>query len=161
MADDFDEFYAGTYRRVLGQLYAMVGRRGEAEDAVQEAYTRAWQRWARLRGYADPEAWVRTVAYRVAVSSWRRAVNRLTAQRRHGPPDDVPGLGPDLVALTVALRRLTPEHRRALVLHYVAGLSVDDIARETGTRPGTVKSRLSRGRDALRAELGEEAVQDA
>jgi RNA polymerase sigma-70 factor (ECF subfamily) len=161
MPDDFDEFYAGTYRRVQGQLYAMIGRPGEAEDAVQEAYLRAWQRWSRLRGYADPEAWVRTVAYRVAVSSWRRAVNRITAHRRHGPPDDVPGLGPDLVALGAAMARLTPDQRRVLVLHYVVGLSVEDVARETGARPGTVKSRLSRGREALRAELGEEAIQDA
>ncbi|GAA3285748.1 hypothetical protein GCM10020218_046390 [Dactylosporangium vinaceum] len=53
-----------------------------------------------------------------------------------------------------------PDQRRLLVLHYVVGLSVEAIAQETGTPTGTVKSRLSRGRAALRAELQEEAEHD-
>jgi RNA polymerase sigma-70 factor, ECF subfamily len=153
---DFDEFYASTSRRVFGQVYAMVGNFGDAEDAVQEAYTRAWQRWGTLHEYADPEAWVRTVAFRVAVSSWRKAVNRFTAHRRHGAAPDVPELGPDHVALVQALRKLTPDQRRVVVLHHVVELSVEDIARETGIPVGTVKSRLGRGRRALAHELGPE-----
>jgi RNA polymerase sigma-70 factor (ECF subfamily) len=153
---DFDDFYATTCRRVVGQLYAMVGNLGEAEDAVQEAYCRAWQRWATIRAYADPEGWVRTVAYRVAVSSWRKAANRLTAHRRHGVPADVPELGADHVALVQALRKLPTEQRRVLVLHHVAGLTVEEIAREAGTPSGTVKSRLVRGRQALAAQLADD-----
>jgi RNA polymerase sigma-70 factor (ECF subfamily) len=151
--DDFDAFYAATYRRVVGHLCAMVANLGEAEDAVQEAYCRAWSRWSTLRHYGDPEAWVRTVAYRVAVSSWRKATNRLTAYRRHGVPDPVPGLGPELITLVAALRALTADQRRAVVLHHLVGLTVDDIATETGVAVGTVKSRLSRGRQALAAAL--------
>jgi RNA polymerase sigma-70 factor (ECF subfamily) len=150
---EFDDFYAGTYRRVVGQVYAMVGNFGDAEDAVQEAYSRAWTRWTKLREYLDPEVWVRTVAYRVAVSGWRKAANRLTAHRRHGVPDDVPGQGPEHVALVAALRTLTPEQRRVVVLHHLVGLPVDEIARETGAAVGTVKSRLARGRQALAAHL--------
>ncbi len=56
----FDAFYSGSVRRVTGQLYAMTGSRAEAEDCVQEAYARAWQRWDKVSGYCDPEAWVRT-----------------------------------------------------------------------------------------------------
>jgi RNA polymerase sigma-70 factor (ECF subfamily) len=65
---EFDGFYAGTVRRVTSHLCMMTGDRAEAEDAVQEAYARAWQRWEKLSGYGDPEAWVRTVAYRITVS---------------------------------------------------------------------------------------------
>ena len=151
----FDEFYASTYRRVVGQLYAMIGDLGEAEDAVQEAYTRAWQRWTSLRDYTDPEAWVRTVAFRVAVSSWRKAVNRLTAHYRHGAPAEVPDLDPEHVTLVSALRKLPLDQRRALVLRHVVGLTVDDIAHETSVAAGTVKSRLSRGRQALAVEIGQ------
>src|SRR5215468_10381304 len=79
----FDEFYAVTARAMVAQVYAMVGDLAEAEDAVAEAYARAWQRWPRLHGYADPAGWVRTVAYRIAVSSWRRARNRATAHARY------------------------------------------------------------------------------
>jgi RNA polymerase sigma-70 factor (ECF subfamily) len=152
---DFDDFYASTYRRVVGYLYAVVGNLPEAEDAVQEAYSRAWTRWSKLRGYADPEAWVRTVAYRAAVSTWRKAANRLIAHRRHGAPDDVRELGPEHVALVESLRKLRTDQRYALVLHHLVGLSVEDIARETGVAVGTVKSRLARGRQALAAEFGE------
>lgn len=154
-AADFDDFYAGTYRRLVGQVYAMVGNFGDAEDAVQEAYARAWPRWDRLRGYADPEAWVRTVAYRVAVSSWRKATNRLTAHLRHGVPTEVPGLGPDHVAVVQALHALSLDQRRVVVLHHVVGLSVEEIAHETGVAAGTVKSRLARGRQALAGQLAE------
>ncbi|MFI5909729.1 SigE family RNA polymerase sigma factor [Dactylosporangium sp. NPDC051541] len=153
---DFDDFYAATYRRLVGQVFAMVGDFGEAEDAVQEAYARAWSRWHRLRDYADPEAWVRTVAYRVAVSSWRKAANRLTAHLRHGPPADVPGLSAAGVALAQALRDVSPDQRRVVVLHHVVGLTVEEIAHETGTAVGTVKSRLARGRQALAASLGDQ-----
>lgn len=159
-SDDFDAFYTGSYRRLVGQVYAMVGHLGEAEDAVQEAYCRAWQRWSSVREYTDPEAWVRTVAYRVAVSSWRKAVNRLTAHRRHGPPDPVPDIGPEQIAFVECLRALTPEQRRAVVLHHLVGLTVDDIAAETGVPVGTVKSRLARGRKAMAALLDKEANAD-
>jgi RNA polymerase sigma-70 factor, ECF subfamily len=151
----FDDFYAQTYQRLVGQIYAMVGDLGEAEDAVQEAYSRAWARWGKLREYADPEGWVRTVAYRVAVSGWRKARNRLIAHLRHGVPDRVPELGPQHVALVAALRTLNPHQRRVVVLHHLVGLPVDEIARETGVAVGTVKSRLARARQALAASLAE------
>jgi len=46
-ADDFDMFYAATSRRLVRQIFAMTGDLSEAEDAVQEAYIRAWRRWPR------------------------------------------------------------------------------------------------------------------
>lgn len=78
---DFDAFYAATAHRLLGQIYAFTGNLGEAEDAVAEAYARAWQRWSTISAYDDPTGWVRTVAVRISVSSWRRARTRLRAHR--------------------------------------------------------------------------------
>lgn len=71
-------------------MYAMTGSLVEAEDLVQEAFARAWRNWDKVSGYADPEAWVRSVACRVRVSVWRKAVNRVTAHRRLGMPEEVP-----------------------------------------------------------------------
>jgi len=147
-ADDFDMFYAATSRRLVRQVFAMTGDLGEAEDAVQEAYIRAWRRWPRIRGYEDPEAWLRVVAYRISVNSWRKARNRLAAHRV-GRQRELPGLSPDLVALVSALRKIPEAQRRAIVLHHLAGLSVEEIAHETGAPAGTVKARLARGRRAL------------
>lgn len=82
--DDFDAFYAATSRRLVGQVYAVTGDLSEAEDAVQEAYTRAWQRWSSISTYHDPEAWLRTVAYRITVNAWWKAKNRLAAAGEAG-----------------------------------------------------------------------------
>jgi RNA polymerase sigma-70 factor, ECF subfamily len=151
-AEGFDAFYLGTNRRVLHQMYAMTSNLADAQDLVQEAYARAWQRWSTVSVYDDPEAWVRTVAWRLAASRWRKAKNGVAALWRHGPPDDTPEPSIDNVALVQALRRIPEAQRRAIVLHHLSGLSVAEVAHETRSPVGTVKARLARGRAAL-AEL--------
>ena len=152
----FDAFYADAAPRLVRQLHAMTGDLGEAQDCVQEACARAWQRWDRLCTYDAPDAWVRTVAWRLAVSRFRRVRSSSRALARQGLPPDVPELSPDHVALVAALRTLPAQQRRALVLHHVADLSVQQIADETGVPTGTVKARLSRGRAALAAVLSDQ-----
>ena len=147
---EFDAFYVATSRRLLGQLFVMTGDRDEAEDALQEAYVRAWQHWPKIGKYENPEGWVRSVAYKLCVNAWWKTRNRLTAHRRAAPRTEAgPELGPDLTVLVQALRQLPERQRRVLVLHYVADLTVDQIAWETSMASGTVKSHLSRGRAAL------------
>jgi len=157
-AAEFDEFYDATVRRLVGQLYAMTGDLAEAEDCVQEGFLRAWNHRRSLDSAANPEAWVRTVAWRVAVSRWRRATTALTAYRRHGPPDAVPGPDPQHAAVVAALSQLTADQRRAIVLHHLCDLSVEQVAVETGAPVGTVKARLSRGRAALAGLLRDDAT---
>ena len=159
--DGFEQFYAASSARVLRALHALTGDLAEAQDVVQEAYARAWQRWPTIRAYDVPEAWVRQVAWRLAVSRARRAKVGLGKLRRHGLPPDVPGLEPDHVALVTALREIPAEQRRAVVLHHLVGLSVAEIATECGVPDGTVKARLSRGRKALAVLLREEETSRA
>ncbi|MEV4640342.1 SigE family RNA polymerase sigma factor [Actinoplanes sp. NPDC049548] len=154
-AEEFDAFYAGSSRRVLGQVYAMTGNRAEAEDAVAEAYLKAWDRWETVRDADSPEAWVRRVASRNAVSAWRKAVNRIRAHHRDAADQEIDGLGPDHVALVHALRQIPPDQRRVIVLHHLVGLSVGEIAAEVGAPTGTVKARLARGRRAMAAHLSD------
>jgi len=128
-----------------------------AADCVQEAYARAWQRWPRVSRLADPAAWVRTVAWRLAVSQFRRrAVARRMVGRLESRPvahENDAEVGLDLLS---ALRLLSAEHRRVLVLHEMVGMSVREVAIETGVAEGTVKSRLSRARERLGSVLGPE-----
>ncbi|WP_052397651.1 SigE family RNA polymerase sigma factor [Streptomyces sp. NRRL F-5123] len=153
---DFDDFYAATAKKMVAVVFAVTGDLGEAEDAVQEAYARAWTRWDALTAEGDPTPWVRTVALRLAVSTWRKARNRMRAHFRHGPPADAPALAPDRVALVDALRTLGDDQRTAVVMHHLLDLPVDEIARETGVSSAAVRTRLSRGRKALGAKLREE-----
>ena len=132
----------GHSRRVLHQMYAMTGNLADAQELVQEAYARAWQRWSTVSTYDEPEAWVRTVAWRLAASRWRKAKNGVAAMLRHGPPEDTPEPSIDNVALVTALRKIPEAQRRAIVLHHLSGLSVTEVAHETGVPEGTVKARL-------------------
>jgi RNA polymerase sigma-70 factor (ECF subfamily) len=158
--EGFDEFYRGSRQRLLGFVYALTGNLAEAQDAVQEAYIKAWQRWSTVRGYDDPEAWVRVVASRVAVSRWRSLRSRARAYLRHGADDSTPAPSTDTVAVVAALRRLPEEQRIALALYYLLGMPVAEVARETAAPVGTVKARLSRGRAALAGLLAVSDVEE-
>lgn len=153
-ADDYDELYRASRGRLLGYVYALTGDAAEAQDAVQEAFIRAWQRWSTVRQHDNPEGWVRVTATRIAVSRWRRARSRAGAYLRHGVPGPVPPPDTDTVDIVAALRRLPEEQRVALALHHLMGMPLKDIAAELGTPVGTVKARLSRGRVALAGLLG-------
>ena len=155
---EFDAFYAASYSRLVHQLHAMIGDREEAADCVQEAFARAWSRRSSLDTAHAPEAWVRTTAYRLAVSRWRRVSRgRRDPDRALQPTDHAGPPSPDRVALVAALQQLPADQRRALVLHHLCDLSVAEVAAEVGSPTGTVKARLSRGRNALHALLSEGA----
>jgi RNA polymerase sigma-70 factor (ECF subfamily) len=151
----FDEVYAAHFGDLTVQLYAYFGDRQEAQDVVQEAFCRAYSRWKTVSRYDDPVAWIRRVAWNLAVSRWRRsrtALNFLRRQRRDEAQLDGPG--PDRVALVAALATLPDTQRRAMVLRYLADLSVAEIADRERVPEGTVKSWLHRGRAALAVQLG-------
>ncbi|MEU4569711.1 SigE family RNA polymerase sigma factor [Micromonospora sp. NPDC023956] len=160
-ADGFDEFYRGSRQRLLGFVYALTGDLAEAQDAVQEAYVRAWQRWSTVGRYDDPEAWVRVVASRIAVSRWRSLRSRARAYLRHGATETVPAPNTDTVEVVAALRQLPEEQRTALALYYLLGMPIADVARETNAPVGTVKARLSRGRTALAGLLAVTELEEA
>ena len=149
-AEEFDVFYTASFQRLVSQVYAMIGDRDEAQECVQEAFVRAWSHHRRLDKAHAPEAWVRTTAYRLAVSRWRRTVrSRRAPDRAVQSTAGSDGPNADRVAVIEALRRLPEAQRRALVLHHLCDLPVAAVAAETGVPEGTVKARLARGRAAL------------
>jgi RNA polymerase sigma-70 factor (ECF subfamily) len=157
-AVDFDDFYERTAHRLVQQLFLLTGDWAEAEDVVSEAYQRAWLRWNSVQCADSPEAWVRTVARRLAVSRWRRARNATVAWRRLGAAAERPPLDGVHVDLVNALRNLPAKQRTAVVLHHLADMSVEQVAAETEASVSAVKQQLVRGRAALAELLGDVAV---
>ncbi|MCR1784358.1 SigE family RNA polymerase sigma factor [Nocardioides carbamazepini] len=154
---EFDEFYTASFRRVTGQVYAMIGDLDEATDCTQEAFARAWAHRRTLNRADHPEAWVRTTAYRLAVSRWRRRSRGARSPDRALQHAGVAAaVDESHVALVTALRQLPEAQRQALVLHHIADLPVQQVAAEVGVPEGTIKARLSRGRAALAALLADE-----
>ncbi|KQV65755.1 hypothetical protein ASC64_12650 [Nocardioides sp. Root122] len=153
---DFADFYAATWPRTLAVTYALTGDRGVAEELAQEAYVKAWSHWGKVSRYDQPAAWVRQVATRLSVSRWRRskvAASWLARNRTEAvaaPPDET------TTALVQALQQIPEAQRRAIVLHHLADLAVDEVARLEHSPVGTIKARLSRGRAALAPLLADE-----
>jgi len=160
-AEEFEEFYAQTVTRLTGQLYVMLGDLQEAQDVVQEAFVKAWSRRQQLDREGRPDAWIRTVAWRLAVSRWRFRRRSADAWKRSGAPPHVEGPGPEQVALVDALRDLPDQQRRTLTLHYLCDLTVEQITAETGLSASTVKTHLVRGRSALAQRLQDPCTEEA
>nr|WP_236717978.1 SigE family RNA polymerase sigma factor [Actinoplanes sp. TFC3] len=156
-AVSFDELYAAHYADLTVQLYAYFGDRQEAQDVVQEAFCRALARWRSVSAYDDPVAWIRRVAWNLAVSKWRRTRTALNFLRKQRPSEDhVDGPNPERVALVAALSTLPAQQRRAMVLRYLADMTIAEIAERENVAEGTVKSWLHRARTALAAQITEE-----
>ncbi|GAA3959642.1 SigE family RNA polymerase sigma factor [Actinoplanes auranticolor] len=158
---DFDAVYATQYADLTVQLYAYFGDQQEAQDVVQEAFCRALRRWSKISQYDDPVAWVRRVAWNLAVSRWRRSRTALSFLRRQRLQEpQVEGPTTDRIELVEALATLPAAQRRAMVLHYLGDLSIADIAEREGVAVGTVKSWLHRGRAGLAVQLQQPAHQE-
>lgn len=151
VTSSFEAFYEGTSPRLLRYAYGLTGDLAEAQDLAQEAYARAWPRWKRLRGYENPESWLRLVVSRLAVDRLRwLGVRRARAPREAEvvpPPDE------EMLTLVAALKRLPMTQRKALVLHYFLDMPVAEVAAEIGTNVNTVKTWLARGRLNVAAQL--------
>jgi RNA polymerase sigma-70 factor (ECF subfamily) len=130
----------------------ILGNRVDAEDAVADATLRAWQHVSSLREPARFDAWFS----RILVNVCRDRVR----ERHDGPA--VLGFDPpsplddfsesvERAALQEALAKISPEHRAVVALHYLEGITVEQIAEHVGAREGTVKSRLHYGVAELRA----------
>lgn len=158
---------AGIYTFILSQ----VRERELAADLTQEAFVRAWQSLRRLRSPDAFRGWLHRIAgnlVRDEVKSGRARLEvteaTLTADEEGFGLDFSPaeGDGPEEAAVSAelkqhisrALAELSPEHRAAVVMHHVEGMSVEEIAEAAGVRPGTVMSRLARARAVLRERLG-------
>jgi DNA-directed RNA polymerase specialized sigma24 family protein len=134
-----------------------LGVLGDAEaaaDIAQDVAITAVRRAGSLRDPAALDAWVHRIAVRAALREARRAGRRRAAERAgHDPP---PAPGDDLAGSLALLDGLPARQRAALTLRYVHDLPDAAIARALRCRPGTVRSLLSRGRDAVRAAIDED-----
>ncbi len=161
------EAYAELVGRLQGMVASVAWRYGvpadEIEDVVSEVFLKAYQNLGRYR----PEFPFSTWLYRVAVNHvLDRARRARREQTRRALPDELADCRPStqrdleererVQALREALGRLAPHHREAIFLVYIEGMKLEAAARLLGVPVGTVKTRLMRGREALRRWLERE-----
>lgn len=129
--------------------WSLLRNTEDCADAVQEALARAWQKRATLRNPDQFKPWLMRILINQCNDMLRK--NR---RRSSLPLEDAERLAvqqPEAASVMDTLDRLKPELRLVMVLHYLEGCTVEEIARITRTPSGTVKSRMKRARK----ELGE------
>ena len=152
---DFDDWVAARGPALLRLAYVLTGSRADAEDVVQDALSRALPRWSRISTVEDPDAYVRRMVVNAHISWWRKV------RRREVPVEEVRDRASVDGASTEerdrmwrACQALPRDQRVAIVLRFYEDLDYAEIARLTGVREGSVRSRVSRGVSALRQQLG-------
>ena len=147
------KFIGQRYPGVVAAVGLVTGSQPAAEDAVQEALVRAWERSERGEVIDHLAAWVTTVALNLARSGVRRRIAEQKARLRLGPAPSTAPADVDGVAVRQALLALPTRQREVTVLRYYAGLDVAAIAAALEISEGTVKTCLHRARQALLAEF--------
>lgn len=144
--EDVIPAYENTlYRAAL----AILGDPQEAEDVVQEAFLRLWEKDPAFESPAHQRSWLLKVTANACKSHLRAPWRRRTAPLL----ESYPAADPEEQAVLEVIQSLPPKDRAALHLYYYEGYQTAEIAAMTGWREGTVRSRLARARDKLRELL--------
>jgi RNA polymerase sigma factor (sigma-70 family) len=163
--DAFSELARVSVGRLLVIARLILHDEAAAEDATQEALVAAWRH---IRGLRDPErfeAWL----HRLLVNSCNREARKHRSQFRRevelstfdAPVRDETGLLLDRDQLDRGFRRLDVDHRAVIVLYYYLGLRPEEAADVLGLPAGTVRSRLHRAMQQMRAALEADARTEA
>jgi RNA polymerase sigma factor (sigma-70 family) len=147
----FAAFYDENFRAVCRGLSVALGDTRRAEEAAQEAFTRAYVRWRRVSQMDRPAGWVYVTAVRVATR--RRVTRSVRGERRS--VDDVADVVVQRASLGEAIDQLPERQRLAIVLRYGLDLSLDDVAAAMGCAVGTVKSTVHAALARLHVVLDE------
>lgn len=158
---DFEEIYRRYFGDVYRYLLRLSGSETVAEDVTSETFLRAMQALPRFRGDCQFSTWLYRLAANAATDTARR-------QKRHADTQDIDDTAlPDgedtphqaaekreaVANVRRALAKLKPEYRTVLLLRFMEDLSYEEIGHALGLPPGTVKSRINRGKAQLKEIL--------
>jgi RNA polymerase sigma factor (sigma-70 family) len=155
----FAALYQRHYQSIAGYLFRRTADRHATEDLLSEVFLQAMRRLGIFRWTGIPlRFWLLRIATNAA-NRWAQRrrreaelMQRVTNEHFRPTPNEAPLEEPD-ERVQRAVARLSPPHQAVIALHYVECFLVEDTARILGCRVGTVKSRLARARNELRAAL--------
>ena len=146
----FEAFYDAESRLLFRRLWLVTGNRAEAEELMQDAFLKLWERWDRVGQMDDPVGYL----YRTAMNLFRKRYRRaLLAVRRSvglAPSQDDFADADDRETVRRVLATLPPRQRAALVLTEMLGFTPNEAGVVLGVRASTVRSLSHQGRDSFR-----------
>lgn len=154
----FEGFYQAEARILFRRLWLVTGNSAEAEELMQDAFLRVWERWDRVGGMDDPLGYL----YRTAMNLFRKRYRRamLSVRRTVGlaPSNDDFSDADDRQIVRRILATLPPRQRAALVLTEMLGFTAKEAGDVLGVTDATIRSLTRHGRDAFRKVM---EVEDA
>jgi RNA polymerase sigma-70 factor (sigma-E family) len=159
---EFTEFVQARSGALLRTAYLLLGDHALAQDLVQEALTKTYVAWPRIRDRAGVEPYARRIVVNTGIS-WKRRRGWHGEQAHEQVPEPragahaVDAATDDRLFVWRELQSLPPRQRAALVLRFYEDLSVAETAQLMGCAEGTVKSQVSQGVARLRDRLGDRA----
>jgi RNA polymerase sigma-70 factor (ECF subfamily) len=155
------EFVETEYPRLVALVALACGSLSLAEDAVQEAVARAWERTERGEAIHSWKAWITVVALNLTRSQLRRIrAERRAVERLSGTGPSEPVAPEEIADLRRAIIALPHKQRDALILRFFLGERLSEIAEGLGLSEGAVKSTLYRARRALAQRLQEPSTEE-
>ncbi|WP_068630164.1 RNA polymerase sigma factor [Cephaloticoccus primus] len=173
----FDEMVSRYWARIYAMVHQLLRNTEDAEEVTQDAFIRAHRGLPKFRGDSAFSTWLYQIATNLARNRywywWRRKRDKsLSFEQPLGPegnitladvlpaqvetPDDIAVTQEFVDRIGQAMEKLGSKHREILVLRNVRNLSYEEIAAVLKISVGTVKSRIARARESLRAHLGED-----
>jgi len=144
-------------RQAAGYSRSILRDRLDAQDAVQQAALRGLERIHTYDSNRPFKGWWFTILHHCCVDTLRQSKVAMTASlERYDPPDSAEADANDWERLSMAMTRLSEDHREILRLRYFADLSYVELAEALNIAQGTVMSRLHLARKALKAQIPEE-----
>ncbi len=147
----FEEFYTARREHLARSLAMTLGNRDLGLEATDEAFTRAYQHWEKVRTYENPSGWVYRVGLNWARTKLRRSKREIPSIYMESAIEHFVEVEPGLDA---AMAKLPEKHRAVVVLRYYMDWSLEEIAQALRVPKGTVKSRLHRAIANLQQEIG-------
>jgi RNA polymerase sigma factor (sigma-70 family) len=149
----FEGFYLANERRLFRALYVVTGDRHEAEEIMQTAFVRVWERWDKVARLDDPSGYLFRTAFNAQRSMARRAMrsarNLVENRADLQTPPDPQNVAEDRDWATRLLATLTPRQRQAVVLTALMGFSPTEAAAVMRIQPPTVRVLVNQARTAL------------
>jgi RNA polymerase sigma-70 factor, ECF subfamily len=146
--------------RLKSIAFNLLGNTADAEDAVQEAFLKAYRGWDRFKGDAAPFTWLYRIVVNSCMDAGRRRRRRPLEPDEAAPADERPATGHDhplRLALEAAVERLAPRQRTVFLLTEVEGFTHREVAEILEIAEGTSKNDLFEAKRALRRMLGRQA----
>jgi RNA polymerase sigma-70 factor (ECF subfamily) len=153
----FESFFEEQRSRLFGALCLVTGSRAEAEEIVQDAFLRLWERWDRVATLEDPTGFLFRTAMNVFRNRARRAALAVRRGLRLAPNRDDLAAVEDRDEVVRLMHEMTPHQRAALVLTGYLGYSSEEAAKVLGVRASTVRALATKGRATARATVERQA----